>query len=154
VAAFRAAVENGDLHGLLDVLAPMRSWWPTAVGWRPRCDTRSPGRRAWPASWWAWPRPGRSSGSGEVWLNGTPALRVDLDGEVGTAITLAVAGARVTRIYAVRNPHKPSRPGVATRLTRTSRPVAVRCRRLAVRATWLGSQVAGCSAAPGFPHVP
>ncbi len=120
VAAFRAAVENGDLHGLLDVLAPMRSWWPTAVGWRPRCDTRSPGRRAWPASWWAWPRPGRSSGSGEVWLNGTPALRVDLDGEVGTAITLAVAGARVTRIYAVRNPHKPSRPGVATRLTRTS----------------------------------
>ncbi len=57
---------------------------------------------------------------GEVWLNGTPALRVDLDGEVGTAITLAVAGARVTGIYAVRNPHKPSRPGVATRLTRTS----------------------------------
>jgi RNA polymerase sigma-70 factor (ECF subfamily) len=41
-----------------------------------------------------------------VWLNGAPAGRIDLAGALDTAISVAVADGRITRIYAVRNPHK------------------------------------------------
>ena len=40
------------------------------------------------------------------WLNGAPALRIDPDGELDTAVSLTVDGGRITRIYAIRNPHK------------------------------------------------
>jgi leucyl aminopeptidase (aminopeptidase T) len=46
---------------------------------------------------------------GTVWLNGAPAVRIDLAGELDTAVSLVVADGRVTRIYAVRNPHKLAR---------------------------------------------
>ena len=41
-----------------------------------------------------------------VWLNGAPAMRVDLDGELNTAVSLVVEDGRISRIYAVRNPKK------------------------------------------------
>ena len=40
------------------------------------------------------------------WLNGAPALRIDPAGEFDTAVSLTVDGGRITRIYAIRNPHK------------------------------------------------
>jgi hypothetical protein len=43
---------------------------------------------------------------GTVWLNGAPAVRIDLAGELDTAVSLVVADGRITRIYAIRNPHK------------------------------------------------
>jgi hypothetical protein len=43
---------------------------------------------------------------GTVWLNGAPAARIDLAGEIDTAVSLVVADGRITRIYAIRNPHK------------------------------------------------
>src|ERR687890_217021 len=43
---------------------------------------------------------------GSVWLNGAPAGRIDLAGELDTAVSLVVAEGRITRIYAIRNPHK------------------------------------------------
>jgi RNA polymerase sigma-70 factor, ECF subfamily len=46
---------------------------------------------------------------GTVWLNGAPAGRIDLAGELNTAVSLVVAGGRITRIYAIRNPHKLAR---------------------------------------------
>ncbi len=46
---------------------------------------------------------------GTVWLNGAPAGRIDLAGELDTAISLVVADGRITRIYAIRNPHKLAR---------------------------------------------
>ena len=46
---------------------------------------------------------------GTVWLNGAPAGRIDLAGELDTAVSLVVAEGRITRIYAMRNPHKLSR---------------------------------------------
>jgi len=46
---------------------------------------------------------------GGVWLNGAPAVRIDLAGELDTAVSLAVADGRITRIYAIRNPHKLAR---------------------------------------------
>jgi hypothetical protein len=46
---------------------------------------------------------------GTVWLNGAPAGRIDLAGELDTAVSLVVAEGRITRIYAIRNPHKLAR---------------------------------------------
>jgi RNA polymerase sigma-70 factor (ECF subfamily) len=38
-----------------------------------------------------------------VWLNGAPAARVEIDGQVA-AVSVVVENGRVTRIYAVANP--------------------------------------------------
>jgi RNA polymerase sigma-70 factor (ECF subfamily) len=38
-----------------------------------------------------------------------PAGRIDLAGELDTAVSLVVADGRITRIYAIRNPHKLAR---------------------------------------------
>jgi RNA polymerase sigma-70 factor (ECF subfamily) len=53
-----------------------------------------------------------------LWLNGAPALRLDIDGELDTAISLSVEGGRITGIFAVRNPHKLERLGTAMQLSR------------------------------------
>ena len=43
-----------------------------------------------------------------VWLNGAPAGRIEIDGEL-TAVSLVVENGRVTRIYVMRNPRKLTR---------------------------------------------
>ncbi|HEY6891315.1 MAG TPA: RNA polymerase sigma-70 factor [Solirubrobacter sp.] len=50
-----------------------------------------------------------------VWLNGGPAARIDMDGDP-TVVSLVVESGRVSRIYAIRNPHK---------LTRLEEPAAL-----------------------------
>lgn len=49
-----------------------------------------------------------------VLLNGAPAGRIEIDGELATAVSLVVEEGRVTRVYLVRNPRK---------LTRLDEPV-------------------------------
>ena len=44
----------------------------------------------------------------DVWLNGAPAGRIDIDGET-TAMSLVVENGRITRIYVMRNPRKLTR---------------------------------------------
>jgi RNA polymerase sigma-70 factor (ECF subfamily) len=43
-----------------------------------------------------------------VWLNGAPAGRLEIDGELA-AVSLVVEHGRVTRIYVMRNPRKLTR---------------------------------------------
>ncbi|MBC3991748.1 RNA polymerase sigma-70 factor [Streptomyces sp. AC563] len=43
-----------------------------------------------------------------VWLNGAPAVRLEVDGEP-TALSVVVDGGQVTRVYLMRNPHKLTR---------------------------------------------
>ena len=43
-----------------------------------------------------------------VWLNGAPAGRIEIDGEL-TAVSLVVENGRITRIYVMRNPQKLTR---------------------------------------------
>ncbi|WP_225098032.1 RNA polymerase sigma-70 factor [Streptomyces sp. CoH27] len=52
-----------------------------------------------------------------VWLNGTPAGRIDFDGEP-TAVSLTVENGLITRIYVVRNPHKLTRLDEPSELSR------------------------------------
>lgn len=49
-----------------------------------------------------------------VLLNGAPAGRIEIDGELATAVSLVVEDGRVSRVYLVRNPRK---------LTRLDEPV-------------------------------
>ncbi len=55
-----------------------------------------------------------------MWLNGAPAVWIDIDGELDTAVSLVIEDGRISRIYAVRNPHKLARLGEEMRLSRTS----------------------------------
>ena len=50
-----------------------------------------------------------------MWLNGAPAGRIEIDGQLA-AVSLVVENGRVTRIYAVANPQK---------LTRLDEPAAL-----------------------------
>jgi RNA polymerase sigma-70 factor (ECF subfamily) len=52
-----------------------------------------------------------------MWLNGAPAGRIEIDGEL-TAVSLVVENGRVTRIYAMRNPRKLARLDVPVELSR------------------------------------
>ena len=51
-------------------------------------------------------------------VNGAPALVVDVPGDVPTVITATVVDGRITRIYAMRNPHKLGRLAGETALSR------------------------------------
>jgi RNA polymerase sigma-70 factor (ECF subfamily) len=53
-----------------------------------------------------------------MWLNGAPAGRVVLAGELNTVVSVAVADGRITHIYAIRNPHKLARLHEEATLTR------------------------------------
>jgi len=52
------------------------------------------------------------------WLNGAPAARIELGGALDTAVSVEVADGMITRIYAVRNPHKLTRLGQEATLRR------------------------------------
>jgi RNA polymerase sigma-70 factor (ECF subfamily) len=105
VERFVAAVRDGDVQALLDVLAPdvvlvadggglvaavrrpiegaeRVAGFVSAAARLPDFDVRT------------------------VSLNGSLALRIDIAGRLDTAVSLAVADGRITRIYAMRNPQK------------------------------------------------
>lgn len=118
VERFRSAVRTGDLQGLLDVLAPDVVLVADGGG-RVRAF-RHPieGAERVARVLAGFPRTGGGAHLGVVWLNGAPALRVDPDGALDTAVSMAIEGGRITRIYAVRNPTKLARLGEATPLSR------------------------------------
>ena len=105
VERFLVAVQQGDVQGLLEVLAP--DVVVVADGGGVVAATRRPvvgAKRA--AALLA----GASRFDGlvaeVVWLNGSPGARIDIAGELDTAVSLAVEDGRITRIYAIRNPQK------------------------------------------------
>ena len=44
-----------------------------------------------------------------LWLNGSPAARIDIGGHLDTAASVAVENGGITRTYAIRDPHKLAR---------------------------------------------
>ena len=113
VDRFLTAIRHGDLQGLLDVLAPDVVAVADGGGLAPA--VRRPiegaervaglliGLRAVDVEIHA------------VWLNGSPAARIDIGGQFTAAVCLAVESGRINRIYAISNPHKLARlDGVAT----------------------------------------
>ncbi|MFG2085252.1 MULTISPECIES: RNA polymerase sigma-70 factor [unclassified Spirillospora] len=119
VERFRSAIQTGDLQGLFDVLAP--DVVLVADGGGLVRTVRRPVRGAKRVSRLLAGVPRLAPGAriGAMWLNGAPALRIDLEGELHTAVSLVIEGGRITRIYAVSNPHKLARLGEAMQLSRT-----------------------------------
>jgi RNA polymerase sigma-70 factor (ECF subfamily) len=118
VDRFLAAIRHGDLQGLLDVLAP--DVVVVSDGGGLVAAARRPIEGAQRVA-------GFLIGAAHiadfeataVWINGSPGGRIDIGGELNTAVSLSVENGRITRIYAIRNPHKLARlDGVAT-LTRS-----------------------------------
>jgi RNA polymerase sigma-70 factor (ECF subfamily) len=118
VDRFLAALRTGDLQVLLDVLAP--DVVLVADGGGEVIAFRRPvvgsDRVATLLSRFNTVVPGAVVGT--VWLNGAPAGRIVLAGEIDAAISLVVADGRITRIYAIRNPHKLTRMDEEATLSR------------------------------------
>ena len=118
VDRFLAAIRSGDLQGLLDVLAPdvvvvADGGGVVTAFRRPIEGAERVAELLLGAA--------RSAGfeATAVWLNGSPAGRIDIGGELNTAVSLTIENGRVTRIYAMRNPHKLARLGGVAALTRS-----------------------------------
>jgi len=106
VDRFLAALDSGDIQSLLDVLAP--DVVMAADGGGHVAAIREPvhgaERVAGLLSTFARVSPGAEVSI--MWVNGAPGMRIDLDGELDTVISLSVEDGRISRIYAVRNPEK------------------------------------------------
>ena len=115
---FLAAVRHGDLQGLLDVLAP--DVVAISDGGGLVAAARHPIKGAERVAGFLIGAAREAHYEAKVvWLNGSPALRIDIDGRLNTAMSLTVENGRITRIYAVRNPHKLARLDSAAALTRS-----------------------------------
>ena len=106
VDRFLAAVTAGDMQGLMDVLAPDVVVIADSGGLAPAARRPVVGRErvANALSRFAQFAPGVEITTPLV--NGTVAARIDAGGEFDTAITFVVEDGRISRIYAMRNPHK------------------------------------------------
>ena len=118
VDRFIAAVQNGDLQGLLDVLAP--DVVVIADGGGLVAAARQPIEGAERVARFLMGASRLDNFEAKVvWLNGSPAVEIDIGGELDTAVSLAVENGRITRIYAVRNPHKLAGLDQVSALTRS-----------------------------------
>ena len=117
VDRFLAAIRDGDLQGLLDVLAPDVVAVADGGGMAPAVRHPIHG-----AERLAGMLIGLRSVDFEiqaVWLNGSPAARIDIGGQFTAAVSLAVEHGRITHIYAVSNPHKLGRLDGVAAITRS-----------------------------------
>ena len=116
--AFRVAIESGDLQGLLDVLAPDVVLVADGGGLADAVRRPVAGAERVSRLLVLLARFAPEARVQAMWLNGAPALSIDIDGVLDTAISLSVEGGRITGIYAVRNPDKLARLGTTMQLSR------------------------------------
>jgi len=118
VERFLAAVQGGDLQRLLDVLAPdvvavTDGGGVVAAAKRPIKGAERVGKLLGLLA--------KSVVDFEVipmWLNGAPAARFEIDGELYGVMNMVIEDGLITRIYAVANPHKLARLDEEAELTR------------------------------------
>ncbi|WP_138760614.1 RNA polymerase sigma-70 factor [Modestobacter altitudinis] len=118
VDGFLAAVTGGDVQGLMDVLAPDVVVIADSGGLAPASLRPVSGRWrvANALSRFAQHAPGVPITTPLV--NGAVAARIDAGGDFDTAITFVVEGGLITRMYAMRNPHKLGRLDAVAELRR------------------------------------
>lgn len=118
LAAFRRAIETGDLQALLDLLAPdvvflgdgggVKQAVPRPVVGSSKVARMLLGGMLRVTGWTMEP----------AQVNGSPALVVRFGGELDTVIAVRVEDGRISGLYAVRNPEKLSHMAEETRLRR------------------------------------
>ena len=104
VEKFMAAISTGDVQGLMEVLAP--DVVAISDGGGLATAARKPitgAERVVAVLARAAKVPDFAATA--AWLNGMPGARIDIAG-APTAVSLVVQDGRITRIYAIRNPHK------------------------------------------------
>ena len=118
VERFMTAVTTGDVQGLMDVLAPdvVLIADGSGVAQAVRHPVEGPDRVVAYLS--VFPRVVPEADIGTIWLNGSPAVRIDIPKFGTTVVSLAVENGRITRIYAMRNPSKLARLDEEAELTR------------------------------------
>jgi RNA polymerase sigma-70 factor (TIGR02957 family) len=106
VEQFLAALASGDVQGLMEVLAP--DVVVVADGGGLVAAARHPisGAETVVAFLSKFAVLAPSAVVDTLWINGAPGGRIVLDGEVNTVISFVLEEGRITRMYAVRNPHK------------------------------------------------
>ena len=117
VERFMAAVREGDLQGLLGVLAPDVVLVSDGGGLVPSLRRPVEGAQRVAALLVAGASH-RALEARPAWLNGSPAVMIEIDGQYTIAVSVAVNDGRVARIYAISNPEKLARLGDAALLTR------------------------------------
>jgi RNA polymerase sigma-70 factor (TIGR02957 family) len=117
VDRFLAAIRHGDLQGLLDVLAPDVIAVADGGGLAPAA--RRPIQGAERVAGLLIGLRSVDFEAKAVWINGSPAARIDIGDQLTAAVSLAVENGRITRIYAVSNPHKLARLDGVAAITRS-----------------------------------
>jgi RNA polymerase sigma-70 factor (TIGR02957 family) len=109
VERFLAALQTGQLQELMDLMAP--DVVLIADGGGLAAAVLAPIHGAQPVATLL-ARANQAPAKFEttiVWLNGAPAGWIEIDGELGTAVSLVVENGQVTRVYLFRNPQKLTR---------------------------------------------
>jgi RNA polymerase sigma-70 factor (ECF subfamily) len=109
VERFLAAVNGGDIQGLMDVLAPDVVAVADGGGLAQAIRHPVEGAERVAAFLSHIPRRARGVKLATLMINGSVAVRIDPDGELDTLLTFALEDGRISRIYAIRNPDKLAR---------------------------------------------
>jgi RNA polymerase sigma-70 factor (TIGR02957 family) len=101
---FMAAIASGNVQGLMEVLAPDVVLIADGGGLVPAARRPLVGAEK-VLAFLARVADLSALVASTAWFNGMPGARFDLGGDV-TAVSLLIEDDRITRIYAIRNPHK------------------------------------------------
>ncbi len=119
VHRFLAAIRHGDLQGLLDILAPDVIAVGDGGGLAPAVRRPIQGAQRVAGLLIGGVRPVDFEIQA-VWLNGSPAARIDIGGQVAAALSLVVENGRIAHIYGITNPDKLARLDSVAAITRSS----------------------------------
>jgi RNA polymerase sigma-70 factor (TIGR02957 family) len=108
VERFLVALRTGQLRELMEIMAPDVVLIADGGGLVPTVQVPVYGAEQ-VATLLAGANRSVAVDTATVWINGAPAGRIELDGELGAAVSLVVENRRITRIYLVRNPRKLAR---------------------------------------------
>jgi RNA polymerase sigma-70 factor, ECF subfamily len=118
VERFLAALTTGHVQGLMDVLAPDVVAVADGGGLARAVPHPVDGRERVAAFLSRFSQVAPDAQVATLLLNGAVAARIDPAGELDTALTFVVEDGRITRIYAIRNPHKLGRLDEVAQLRR------------------------------------
>ncbi|MDF1604190.1 RNA polymerase sigma-70 factor [Nocardioides sp. YIM 152315] len=119
IERFVRALLTGDVQGLLDVLAPDVTLLADGGGVVDAARIPIAGAETVSRLLGMFATRGpRGATVAPTSVNGAPAARIDVDGVLDTAVSFVVEDGRISRIYAVRNPHKLHWLDTAAELTR------------------------------------
>jgi RNA polymerase sigma-70 factor (TIGR02957 family) len=118
VERFLAALQTGDVQGLMDVLAPDVLLVSDGGGIAPAVKRPVEGHQKVATLLSAFARLVPDARLATLPLNGAVGAWIDADGELSSAVTFEVEAGRITRIFVIRNPDKLGRVGEVAELSR------------------------------------